>query len=79
MFHFRAVTSSPARPSREAGAQTVNEEEDLEFLEDEEDLSELAELDVHSSKSSFCDCPAHIHDRETPLQIDKVTMNLFIK
>lgn len=24
-----------------------------------------------SDNSSFCDCPAHIHDRETPLVIDK--------
>jgi len=78
VFHFRAVTSSPGRPSREAGAQTVNEEENLDFLEDEEEISELADLDVHSSKSSFCDCPAHIHDRETPLKIDKGHSQAFI-
>ena len=33
---------------------------------------ELADLDALSDKSSLCDCPAHVHDRETPLVIDKV-------
>ena len=33
---------------------------------------ELADLDALSDKSSLCDCPAHVHDRETPLEIDKV-------
>ena len=33
---------------------------------------ELADLDILSDKSSLCDCPAHVHDRETPLEIDKV-------
>jgi len=40
--------------------------------EDEDDLDpELAELDNLSNRSSACDCPAHLHDRETPLYIDK--------
>ena len=33
---------------------------------------ELADLDALSDKSSLCDCPAHVHDRETTLEIDKV-------
>ena len=33
---------------------------------------ELADLDALSDNSSLCDCPAHVHDRETPLEIDKV-------
>ena len=33
-------------------------------------------LDDVSDNSSFCDCPAHVHDRETPLVIDKVIMFL---
>ena len=41
--------------------------------EDDDDLDpELAELDNLSNRSSACDCPAHLHDRETPLYIDKV-------
>ena len=35
---------------------------------------ELADLDALSDKSSLCDCPAHVHDRETPLEIDKVRL-----
>ena len=37
---------------------------DVDTVEDE-----LGEL---SDNSSLCDCPAHVHDRETPLVIDKV-------
>ena len=33
---------------------------------------ELADLDALSDKSSLCDCPAHVHDRETPLEIDRL-------
>lgn len=39
--------------------------------EDEDLDPELAELDNLSDRSSACDCPAHLHDRETPLYIDK--------
>jgi len=40
-------------------------------LEDTEE-AELALLEDNvSNRSSACDCPAHIHDRETPLIIDK--------
>ena len=38
----------------------------------DEELAELAELDNLSNKSSACDCPAHVHDREFPLEIAKV-------
>ena len=46
----------------------------LQDLMDEvdEELAELAELDNLSNKSSACDCPAHVHDREFPLEIAKV-------
>ena len=40
---------------------------------DDEAEPELAELDNLSTRSSACDCPAHIHDRDTPLLIDKVS------
>ena len=36
----------------------------------EPELEELDNLSCHSSEA--CDCPAHIHDRDTPLIIDKV-------
>ena len=44
----------------------------LDEVDDDLD-PELAELDNLSTRSSACDCPAHLHDRETPLYIDKVT------
>ena len=44
---------------------------DADEVDDDVD-PELAELDNLSSRSSACDCPAHLHDRETPLYIDKV-------
>ena len=49
----------------------------LQDLMDEvdEELAELAELDNLSNKSSACDCPAHVHDREFPLEIAKVGLN----
>ena len=43
----------------------------LDEVDDDLD-PELAELDNLSTRSSACDCPAHLHDRETPLYIDKV-------
>ena len=83
MFHFRAVSCSPAKPSREAGAQTqvskskcwhifhIDVKDDLgDQVNDVEE--ELVDLVALSYKSSLCDCPAHVHDRETPLEIDKV-------
>ena len=46
----------------------------LDEVDDGDDIDpELAELDNLSTRSSACDCPAHLHDRETPLYIDKVT------
>ena len=46
----------------------------LEVAEPEDEAEpELAELDNLSTRSSACDCPAHIHDRDTPLLIDKVS------
>ena len=44
----------------------------LDEVDDDVD-PELAELDNLSTRSSACDCPAHLHDRETPLYVDKVT------
>jgi len=44
--------------------------DEVDEVEDDID-PELAELDNLSSRSSACDCPAHLHDRETPLYIDK--------
>ena len=38
----------------------------------DEELTELADLDDISNRSSACDCPAHVHDREFPLEIAKV-------
>ena len=83
VFHFRAVPCSPARPSREVGAQVKEAmlgstfqhdiKDDLGFHENAVE-DELAHLDALSDKSSLCDCPAHVHDRETPLEIDKVGM-----
>ena len=42
---------------------------------DDEDCPEpeLVEPENLSDRSSACDCPAHVHDRDTPLLIDKVT------
>ena len=37
----------------------------------EPELEELDNLSGHSSEAP-CDCPAHVHDRDTPLLIDKV-------
>ena len=37
----------------------------------EPELEELDNLSGHSSEAA-CDCPAHVHDRDTPLLIDKV-------
>jgi len=36
----------------------------------EPELEELDNLSGHSSEAP-CDCPAHVHDRDTPLLIDK--------
>ena len=45
----------------------------LDEVDEGDDIDpELAELDNLSTRSSACDCPAHLHDRETPLYIDKV-------
>ena len=43
----------------------------------DEELAELADLDDISNRSSACDCPAHVHDREFPLEIAKVENNIF--
>ena len=42
----------------------------------DEELAELADLDDISNRSSACDCPAHVHDREFPLEIAKVDNNI---
>ena len=41
----------------------------------EPELEELDNLSGHSSEAP-CDCPAHVHDRDTPLLIDKVSCTL---
>lgn len=57
VFQFREVEASPAKPSKDVGAQVG--------------LSEETELDILSDRSSVCDCPAHVHDKEFPLEISK--------
>ena len=41
----------------------------------EPELEELDNLSGNSSEAP-CDCPAHVHDRDTPLLIDKVRPTL---
>ena len=41
----------------------------------EPELEELDNLSGNSSEAP-CDCPAHVHDRDTPLLIDKVRPSL---
>jgi len=55
---------------QEAAASPTIQPMDL-MDEVDEELAELAELDNLSNKSSACDCPAHVHDREFPLEIAK--------
>jgi len=127
VFEFREVEASPAKPSKEACAQTnlsdgdqsppgpaIQSEptapsppptnpaavratnpllgcspshkpsaadsvvKDLEVDDEDED-----ELEFPSEKSSVCDCPAHVHDRESPLLMaqvrDAVRMSRTIK
>lgn len=107
VFEFREVEASPAKPSKEACAQTNLSDDqsppgpaiqskptapplptnqpaarptnplgcsapkpaaadpaakELEVDDEDED-----ELEFPSEKSSVCDCPAHVHDRESPL------------
>lgn len=108
VFEFREVEASPAKPSREAGAQTNQAQSTLllpanhvapkpevtahqtkpaatspvnnptknsnhvtcqEAELDDAAEAELERLEVLSDRSSACDCPAHIHDRESPLEI----------
>ena len=45
----------------------------------DEELAELADLDDISNRSSACDCPAHVHDREFPLEIAKVDNNIYLR
>ena len=45
----------------------------------DEELAELADLDDISNRSSACDCPAHVHDREFPLEIAKVNNNIYLR
>ena len=39
-------------------------------VQDEDDVED--ELEFPSEQSSACDCPAHLHDRESPLLIAQV-------
>ncbi len=57
------------------GASSVHDSH--EYRVQEADLgdeveAELERLEVLSDRSSACDCPAHIHDRESPLEIAQV-------
>jgi len=54
---------------REGKQSKEGKEQKQQVLEDLQDDDEL-ELELPGSeKSSACDCPAHIHDRESPLLI----------
>jgi len=58
--------------SREGKQSKQGKEQKQQVLEDLQDDDEL-ELELPGSeKSSACDCPAHIHDRESPLLIAQV-------
>ena len=50
-------------------------QDNLDEVDDDAE-PELEELDNLSDRSSACDCPAHVHDRDTPLIIDKVILCL---
>ena len=72
-----SLDSPPSPSTSQTSDQPQTEVEVLNFKEsldevDDEAEPELAELDNMSNKSSECDCPAHLHDRDTPLIIDKV-------
>lgn len=62
VFQFREVEASPVKPSKDVGAQV-----ELCFQQVTKEL----ELDNLSDRSSACDCPAHVHDKEFPLEISK--------
>jgi len=71
-----SLDSPPSPSTSQTSDQPQTEVEVLNFKEsldevDDEAEPELAELDNMSNKSSECDCPAHLHDRDTPLIIDK--------
>jgi len=56
--HQQETTPPPSQP--------------LDLMDEvDEELAELADLDDISNRSSACDCPAHVHDREFPLEIAK--------
>jgi len=53
-------------------ATTPPPDQPLDLMDEvDEELAELADLDDISNRSSACDCPAHVHDREFPLEIAK--------
>ena len=65
-----SLAPSLGSPSSSLASEPAHTQvEVLPSLEDEPE----PELDNLSTRSSACDCPAHIHDRDTPLLIDKVS------
>lgn len=56
--------------SREVGERLARHEHQCHHSGAQTHTEELDE--VLSNKSSACDCPAHVHDRESPLQIAEV-------
>lgn len=71
------LKSNHVRPKPEVQVQAVpptvynppNEPSCQEADLGDEPEAELERLEVLSDRSSACDCPAHIHDRESPLEI----------
>ena len=74
-----SLTSAPSPSTSPTGSEQLHTEVEVLGLtpdtldpgdDREPELEELDNLSCHSSEA--CDCPAHIHDRDTPLIIDKV-------
>ena len=60
------------REQHQTEVEVFNFKQDTLDEVDDDAEPELEELDNLSDRSSACDCPAHVHDRDTPLIIDKV-------
>ena len=69
-----STSHTSEQPQTEVEVFNFNSRNTLDEVDMEDDAEpELEELDNLSNKSSACDCPAHVHDRDTPLIIDKVS------
>jgi len=67
-----STSHTSEQPQTEVEVFNFNSRNTLDEVDMEDDAEpELEELDNLSNKSSACDCPAHVHDRDTPLIIDK--------